>query len=196
MSNLTSRTDHELVVLYEEGNDQAFDTLLARHQERIFNYILRLVPDENSANDVFQDTFIKAIMSIRNHQYQSTGKFSAWLTRIAHNVVIDRIRGDKFASGMDDEEQFQMIHNNIQLSEEACEERLVRDANVQVLDALVRHLPAAQREIVHLRFYEDMPFKDIAQVTGVSINTALGRMRYALINLRRIANQYSLDIAV
>ena len=196
MSNLSAQSDHQLVELYANGTDEAFDELLARHQERIFAYIMRLVHDENRANDIFQDTFIKAITNMRSGKYQSTGQFGAWLMRIAHNVTVDHARRNPNKPNMTEDVQTSLINNSIQMSEASCEEQILHLCDSQTLHDLVDRLPEAQREIVHLRFWEDLSFKEISDITGVGINTALGRMHYALGNLRRIAGKYQLDIAI
>ena len=189
-------SDHQLVELYEQGIDEVFDVLLHRNQEHLFAYIMRLTQDVDRANDVFQETFMKAIVCIRSHQYRTTGKFSAWLMRIAHNLVIDTVRTNRNISQLDEEVQNDAIYNNMNLSEECHEAEMLRMADAQTLVKMIERLPLVQQEIVHLRFYEDLSFKEIAQVTNVSINTALGRMRYATLNLRKMIEDYSLDLAV
>lgn len=196
MSKYAAMSDHELVTLYEGGNDEAFDVLLARNQEHLFAYIIRLTQDEDRANDVFQETFMKAIVCIRSHQYRSTGKFSAWLMRIAHNLVIDSLRTNRNFNRLDDDAQNDAVYNNANLSEECHEIEMLRMADVQTLSSLIARLPMIQQEIVHLRFYEDLSFKEIAQITNVSINTALGRIRYAILNLRKMIEENSLELAV
>lgn len=196
MSKYDAISDHELVVLYEEGVDEAFDVLLARNQERLFAYILRLTQDTDRANDVFQETFMKAIVCIRGHQYRATGKFSAWLMRIAHNLVVDASRSNKSIFRLDTDENMDVIYNNSEFSQECHEEEMLRMADMQTLGTMISRLPLVQQEIVHLRFYEEMSFKDIARITNVSINTALGRMRYATLNLRKMIMENSLDLAV
>lgn len=196
MSKYAAMSDHELVTLYEGGNDEAFDVLLARNQEHLFAYIIRLTQDEDRANDVFQETFMKAIVCIRSHQYRSTGKFSAWLMRIAHNLVIDSLRTNRNFNRLDDDVQNDAVYNNANLSEECHEIEMLRMADVQTLSSLIARLPMIQQEIVHLRFYEDLSFKEIAQITNVSINTALGRIRYAILNLRKMIEEHSLELAV
>lgn len=188
-------TDYELVALYESGNDGAFDILLERHQQYLYSYILFLVKDEDVANDFFQDTFQRAIMAIRSHKYQMTGKFSAWLTRIAHNLIIDRSREAESGCMIREE---QMVHgdlNNLRLMSEATrEDEIIDRQSREAIRNMLDYLPAAQREVILLRFYEDLSFKEIAQQTGVSINTALGRMRYALINLRRLIQEKQISL--
>lgn len=196
MSKYAAMSDHQLVELYEQGVDEVFDVLLNRNQEHLFAYIMRLTQDVDRANDVFQETFMKAIVCIRSHQYRTTGKFSAWLMRIAHNLVIDNVRSSRYLSHLDDEAQDDVIYNNMKLSEECHESEMLRIADVQTLSSLISRLPLVQQEIVHLRFYEELSFKEIAQVTNVSINTALGRMRYATLNLRKMIMENALELAV
>ena len=196
MSNFTAMSDHELVELYEQGVDKAFDVLLERNQEALFAYIMRLTQDVDQANDVFQETFMKAIVCIRSHQYKTTGKFSAWLMRIAHNLVIDLVRNNRNMPQYDGDMQNNVLYNNVRLSQECCEEDMLRQADLTTLEKMIGMLPPVQQEIVHLRFYEDLSFKEIAQITNVSINTALGRMRYATLNLRKMITDNSLELAV
>jgi RNA polymerase sigma-70 factor (ECF subfamily) len=196
MSKYNTMSDHELVELYEQGIDEAFDLLLARNQEHVFAYIMRLTQNAERANDIFQETFMKAVVCIRNHQYKCTGKFSAWLMRIAHNLVIDLKRGGRFIAEYDVEDLSDVLYNNQNISQESCEAEMLRHADHQMLAKLIALLPMAQQEIVHLRFYEELSFKEIAQILGISINTALGRMRYATINLRKMITEHSLELAV
>lgn len=196
MSKYNAMTDHELVVLYEQGIDEVFDVLLRRNQEHVFAYILRLTQNTDQANDIFQETFMRAIVCIRGHQYRTTGKFSAWLMRIAHNLVVDATRSNKNMPKLEEDVQRDVMYNNIRLSEECCEEEMFRRSDAQTLARMISMLPLAQQEILHLRFYEDLSFKEIAQITNVSINTALGRMRYATLNLRKMISDNSLELAV
>lgn len=196
MSKFTAMSDHELVELYEQGVDRAFDVLLERNQEALFAYIMRLTQDVDQANDVFQETFMKAIVCIRSHQYKTTGKFSAWLMRIAHNLVIDLVRTNRNMPQYDGDMQNNVLYNNVRLAQECCEEDMLRQADLTTLEKMIGMLPPVQQEIVHLRFYEDLSFKEIAQITNVSINTALGRMRYATLNLRKMIMDNSLELAV
>lgn len=196
MSKYAAMSDHELVELYEQGIDEVFDLLLERHQERLFSYILRLTQDQDRANDIFQDTFIKAIVCIRGHQYRTTGKFSAWLMRVAHNLVVDAARSCKNMPQLDTKSCKDALYNNMNLAEDSCEAEMLHMADTETVSRLISKLPASQQEIVHLRFYEDLSFKEIAEITNVSINTALGRMRYATINLRRMIMDNGLDLAV
>lgn len=187
-------TDHELVQLYEEGNDSAFDVLLARHQAYIYSYILFLVKDSDAANDYFQDTFQRAIIAIRSHKYQTSGKFSAWLTRIAHNLILDQGRKSETTQTVREDQVAPKTLNSMRLSEATREDEMIDSQTRESIRHLLDYLPEPQKEVILLRFYDDLSFKEIAEQTGVSINTALGRMRYALINLRKLIGnrQFSL----
>ena len=197
MKNYAGMADEELALLYVGGDNRAFDELLARNQQKLYNYILFVVRDPELANDVFQDTFVKVIMKLQEGKYTDSGKFSFWLTRIAHNIIMDGYRQQK-------SEHIVETSEDNDLSNLRCEDLLDINreneyVNAQVLKD-VRHimdaLPTAQREVVYMRFYQDMSFKEIAETTGVSINTSLGRMRYALINMRRMAKQHQIQLTL
>ena len=194
MKNLSTSTDYELVELYENGNDNAFDELLQRHQSYVYSYILFLVKEEDVADDIFQETFTRAIMAIRSHKYQTTGKFSAWLIRIAHNLIIDSSRETESGKLIIQENFTPNILNDIRLSEGAIETNIIEQQKSDQIRMMLDYLPAVQREVIILRFYEDLSFKEIAEKTGVSINTSLGRMRYALINLRKMIQEHNLAL--
>jgi RNA polymerase sigma-70 factor (ECF subfamily) len=187
-------TDHELVVLYEQGKDQAFDVLLSRYKDYIYSYILFLVRNQDYADDIFQETFTRAIVAIRSHRYQTTGKFNAWLIRIAHNLVIDMARNGDSNNVVSSDDFSKDILNNINLSEGTLESQLIKEQNIKTLNQLLEYLPEPQREVIIMHFYEDLPFREIAEKTGVSINTALGRMRYAIINLRKMIQKHQLSL--
>lgn len=194
MKNLSTSTDYELVKLYENGNDNAFDELLQRHQNYVYSYILFLVKEEERADDIFQETFTRAIIAIRSHKYQTTGKFSAWLIRIAHNLIIDSSRETESGKLIIQENFTPNILNDIRLSEGAIETNIIEQQKSDQIRMMLDYLPAVQREVIILRFYEDLSFKEIAEKTGVSINTSLGRMRYALINLRKMIQEHNLAL--
>jgi len=187
-------TDHELVELYENGNDSAFDVLLGRHQAYIYSYILFLVKDTDVANDFFQDTFSRAIVAIRSHKYQTSGKFSAWLTRIAHNLIIDKSRECETTCTVREDQVKPKALNSLRLSEATREDEIIERQHRESIRHMLDYLPEPQREVILMRFYDDLSFKEIAQQTGVSINTALGRCRYALINLRKIIGENRLSL--
>ncbi|MBO4551352.1 MAG: sigma-70 family RNA polymerase sigma factor [Bacteroidaceae bacterium] len=194
MNNLSAMTDHELVELYEKGNDSAFDILLARHQAYIYSYILFLVKDSDVANDFFQDTFQRAIIAIRSHKYQTSGKFSAWLTRIAHNLIIDKSRESETTCTVREDLVKPKALNSLQLSEATREDEIIDRQTRESIRNMLNYLPEPQREVIIMRFYDDLSFKEIADLTGVSINTALGRCRYALINLRKLIGNKQLSL--
>ena len=196
MNNLSALTDHDLVKLYEEGNDSAFDILLERHQAYIYSYILFLVKDNDLANDFFQDTFQRAIIAIRSHKYQTSGKFSAWLTRIAHNLIVDKSRDLGLTCTVREDMVKPKALNRMSLTEATREDEIIDQQTRDHIRQLLDYLPRPQREVILMRFYDDLSFKEIAQQTGVSINTALGRMRYALINLRKLIAGRQLSLAV
>lgn len=194
MQSLKKMTDDQLVTSYAQGCNPAFDELLLRHQQRIFAYILQMVKDRDTADDLFQETFVKAIMTIRQGRYSEVGRFSAWITRIARNLIIDFFRQEKAEAAVStDDENFDVL-NRKELSEGTIEDHLI-DIQIRAdISRLVQLLPEPQREVLTLRYYKDLSFKEIAELTGVSINTALGRMRYAILNLRRIAQEHNIAL--
>ena len=197
MKTFANRTDEELALLYAAGDNKAFDELLARNQQKVFDYIQFVVHDYDLSNDIFQDTFIKAIIYLQDGKYTDTGKFYFWLTRIAHNTIIDKFRRIKSAHIVEPNDDNDL--SNLTSDELKEGNREMEFVNNQIR-ADVRHmismLPANQREVVYMRYYLDLSFKEIAEITGVSINTSLGRMRYAILNMRRMAkkNHMQLDM--
>lgn len=189
MQNHEKLADDVLVAYYSEGNNNAFDVLLTRHQAKVYNYILQMVKDRNLADDIFQETFVKAITTIKQGRYAEAGKFSAWVCRIARNLIIDNFRQEKVeATVSTDDSNFDVL-NRKDLSEDTIEDMLI-DSQIQAdVRRIVKQLPESQREVLIMRYYKGLSFKEIADITGVSINTALGRMRYAILNLRRIAKE-------
>ena len=196
MENLKRMADDQLVTLYLQGNNSAFDVLLKRHQNRLFNYIYFLVRSREVAEDLFQETFVKAIVTLQQGRYVNDNKFSAWITRIAHNLVIDQFRVERNENLISNDEAEFDIFNDAKLSEGNVENSMVNDQVLKDVRALVDELPDCQREVVFMRYYQDMSFKEIADITGVSINTALGRMRYAVMNMRRIAEEKSISLVM
>ncbi len=195
MQNHTTLTDEQLVSAYAAGDNNAFDQLLKRHKARLFNFILSMVKDSDLADDIFQETFVKAIVTIRQGRYNDQGKFIAWIYRIARNLVIDSYRQDKVENQLstDDENGVNLL-NRSEFSEGTVEDTLIGMQIEEDLRALVTELPESQRQVVDMRFYQNLSFKEIAALTGVSINTALGRMRYAILNLRRMARERSVSL--
>ncbi|MBO7273128.1 MAG: sigma-70 family RNA polymerase sigma factor [Bacteroidaceae bacterium] len=196
MENLKQMTDDVLVALYLQGNNSAFDILLNRHQDRLFNYIFFLVRSREVAEDIFQETFVKAITTLQQGRYQNDGKFAAWITRIAHNLVIDQFRIERNENAIsNDEVEFDLL-NDAKLAEGTIENRMVNEQVLKDVRALIDELPDCQREVVFMRYYQDLSFKEISDITGVSINTALGRMRYAVLNMRRIAEEKCISLTL
>lgn len=189
MEKLCKLADEQLVEMYAKGDNSAFDVLLSRYQQKLYSYIFFLVHNEDTANDLFQETFVKAIVTIQQGRYVESGKFSAWLTRIAHNLIIDKYRQDKNANLISNDNDECDIFNNAALSDITVEMKIIKEQSLADVERLVKELPAVQQEVVYMRFYQNLSFKEIAEATGVSINTALGRMRYGLINLRRMVEE-------
>ncbi len=196
MENLKQMTDDKLVSLYIGGNNQAFDILLDRHKDRLYYYIYFIVRSREVAEDIFQETFVKAIIKLQEGRYQPDGKFGAWITRIAHNLVIDQFRQERNENLVSNDETEVDLLNNAAFSEGTIENKMVKDQVLRDVRALVDELPDCQREVVCMRYYQKLSFKDIADITGVSINTALGRMRYAILNMRRIAAEKEISLVM
>lgn len=196
MNNLNEMTDEQLALSYVNGNNRAFDLLLSRNQSKLFSYILFVVRDRDVADDIFQETFVKVVTRMQQGKYTTSGKFSAWIMRIAHNVIMDwyrEQRSDKIVEAPR-ENDLSNVGRKDDLLDGSIESQFV---NMQVLadvKKMMNNLPAAQREVVFMRFYQDLSFKEIAEMTGVSINTSLGRMRYAILNLRRMAKQHNIQL--
>jgi RNA polymerase sigma-70 factor (ECF subfamily) len=186
---LVSLSDDELVQHYQTGSQEAFEELLTRHQERVFKYIYLVVRNEALANDLFQDTFVKVIMFIKQRRYVENGRFLPWVIRIAHNVMMDNFRKEQPEVSIHRQDHPFDLLNNVRLSDPSVEDDLIQQQLLSEVKEMITFLPDSQREVVQMRFYDDMSFKEIADKTGVSINTALGRMRYALINLRKLADK-------
>ena len=197
MSTLKEKTDEQLALLYIDGNNKAFDELLLRVKDKIFTYIMYMVKDEELANDLFQETFIKAITKLQNGLYKDSGKFSFWMTRIAHNVIIDHyrtIKGEHIVEPTKDNDLQNL--KDASILETYRESELVNEQTKKDVTRLMDALPTAQRDVVYMRFFQQMSFKEIAEETGVSINTSLGRMRYALINLRKMTRQHNINLSL
>ena len=197
METFQQMTDEVLVKRFANGDNQAFDILLNRHRNRVYTYILLIVRNRDLAEDVFQEAFMKAIVTIKQGRYVDNGKFYAWVTRIAHNLIIDIFRKERNENTVSNDEFEEVdLFNNSKFSDENIEDKLVRNQVMSDVNNLVRMLPDSQKEVVVLRYYKNLSFKEIADQTGVSINTALGRMRYAVLNMRRMAEGKDLSLAV
>lgn len=196
MNSLKSLADNELVEMYQAGNDRAFDELLTRYQSKLYTYIYFIVRNVTLAEDLFQETFMKVVTTIRQSGYSESGRFGAWLTRIAHNLIIDYFRQDKSGSTVSNDESEVDLFNDASLSDDDVETRITNRQVLSDVRRLIKALPASQREVVYMRYYQDLSFREIADITGVSINTALGRMRYALINMRRLADENGISLSL
>ena len=194
MRNLKDLNDDLLVRLYVGGECKAFDTLIERYKNRVYTYIFHQVHDEFVSDDIFQETFVKAITTIQQGRYVENGKFLAWITRIAHNLIIDYFRQEKAENLQSCDSQDVNILNRKDLSEDTVEDNMVLMQIHADIRSLVQALPMSQREVLLMRYYKNMSFKEIADATNVSVNTALGRMRYALINIRRMAETYGISL--
>ena len=197
MSTIKSMSDEQLALAYIDGNNKAFDELLSRNQDKIFTYIMCVVKNEDLANDLFQDTFLKVITKLQNHQYSDTGKFYFWLTRIAHNIIMDYYRSLKNDKVVDvaGENDLSRI-KSAEVLDDNRETEITKDQTNKDLVFLMDLLPEQQRSVVYMRYFQDLSFKEIAEETNVSINTSLGRMRYALMNMRKLSRQYDINLGL
>ncbi len=184
-----AESDKDLINRYISGDQICLEKIIYRHKNRVFAYILLLVKDKQLADDIFQDTFIKVINTIRNGSYQEEGKFIQWVMRIAHNLIIDHFRKSKRIPVFDNSNDDFDIFDTIKFTDASIEDKMITDQIHQDVRKLIEFLPPEQKEVLFMRHYSDMSFKDIAEQTDVSINTALGRMRYALINLRKLIEE-------
>ncbi len=196
MEELISQTDEQLVSDYSNGNNLAFDILLDRHKQVVYSYIYYTVRNRELAEDIFQETFIKAIVTIKQGRYTETGKFRAWISRIAHNLIIDHFRQKKNENTVSNDEAPVDLLNNPSLCDGTIEDEIVRLQITSDIRKLISYLPDSQREVLEMRYYQDLSFKEIADQTGVSINTALGRMRYAILNIRRMADEHDIVLTM
>lgn len=196
MIQLKKMTDEELVAAYAQGNNQAFDILLNRHKSSIYSYIYFIIRDREMAEDIFQETFVKAIVTIKQGRYTENGKFRAWISRIAHNLIIDHYRQERNEQTISNDESEVDLFNNSKYSDGTIEDSLIQEQILSDVKKLINFLPDNQKEVLLLRYYQDLSFKEIAEITGVSINTALGRMRYAILNMRRMAEEKNMILTV
>lgn len=193
---MNEQTDEQLVSSYLKGDNAAFDTLLKRYERKVFSYILYSVKNEEVAEDLFQDCFMRIITKLHSGLYTENGKFASWVMRIAHNLIIDFHRQKQTGTTVsNDESDYDLLNNSDIALEYSREQEIIDRQTLTDVKMLIKKLPANQREVVLMRFYEELSFKEIAENTGVSINTALGRMRYALINLRRLADEHDISLA-
>jgi len=184
-------TDATLVTSYLKGNEQAIETLINRHKQRVYSFIYSKVFDRDVAEDIFQDTFIKVIRTLKHGKYNEEGKFLPWVMRISHNLVIDHFRKNTRMPKFSNTEDFN-IFSVLSDSTLDAEKSIIKTQVEKDVRRVIEELPEDQKEVLILRMYNDMSFKEISEKTGVSINTALGRMRYALINMRKIIDKHNI----
>jgi RNA polymerase sigma-70 factor (ECF subfamily) len=188
-------SDQELIGKYLSGNEKSLEKLIYRHKRKVYAYILMVVKDDQLADDIFQDTFIKVINTIRSGSYKEEGKFIQWVMRIAHNLIIDYFRKSKRIPIVENNDDYD-IFDKVRIPVESVEDQLIMEQIHHDVKKLIDYLPSEQKEVLVMRHYGDMSFKDIAEATNVSINTALGRMRYALINLRKLVKEKDVILTV
>ena len=193
MSNIV-KSDKELIERYQDGDVHSFELLIGRYQKQVYSYILTLVKDKQLADDVFQDTFVKVIQTVKSKAYKDDGRFVQFAMRIAHNLVIDHFRKENRIPTVESSSEDYNYIDNVPITDASVEQGMIVDQVHSDLHRMIAFLPDEQREVLRMRIFDDMSFKDIADITNVSINTALGRMRYAMINLRKmmVANNMTL----
>ncbi|MDD2982356.1 MAG: sigma-70 family RNA polymerase sigma factor [Crocinitomicaceae bacterium] len=197
--SMKTMDDQQLITSYLTGDNKAFETLLLRHKNRIFRFILMKIKDRDLADDIFQETFVKIINTLQLGKYNEEGKFLPWAMRIAHNLVIDHFRKTSKVRMISESSSFSedySIFNILSTGEENTLETMTRTELENQMVDLIDHLPETQREIIQMRIFQDLSFKDIAEMENISINTALGRMRYALMNLRKLIDKHQLVIDI
>ncbi len=192
---LSQLPDATLVQHYRRGNESALEVLIKRHQAKIFGFIFSKLDDVELTNDIFQDTFIKVINTLKTGKYNEEGKFISWVMRIAHNLIMDHYRREKRTVIHNDTEQTPFF-SFLKDDSETVEELLIQNQITEDLQQLILELPQDQQEVIRMRLYQDLSFKEIAEATDVSINTALGRMRYAIINLRRMLDKKQISLSI
>ena len=196
MKTLRALNDKELVELYTKGNNSAFDILLKRYEDNVFSYLLYSVKNQELAEDLFQDIFVKIVVRLKNGQYAENDKFSSWMMRIVHNHLIDYYRTSPTERIISNDESEVDLFNNPHIAvNENREQEMIDQQTLQEVKSLIALLPDPQREVLLMRVYDELSFKEIAQKTNCSINTALGRMRYAILNLRHMAFERGISMA-
>jgi len=189
-------TDYELIERFVKGEESCFDQIINRHKNKVFAYISLYIRDQALVEDIFQDTFLKVIQSVKSGKYYDNGKFLSWVMRIAHNLIIDHFRRVKQMNTVSNDDYESDLFNSRKLVEENIEDTIIKKQIQKDVREIISHLPDDQREVVILRHYAGLSFKEIAAITDVSINTALGRMRYALINLRKIMEEKKISLTL
>jgi RNA polymerase sigma-70 factor (ECF subfamily) len=188
-------SDRQMVEAYISGQESVLNEIIRRHQSRVFGYIMMSVKDRDVANDIFQDTFVKVIRKLKEGTYNEEGKFIQWVMRIAHNLIIDYFRKNSRVKMVRSNDEYD-VFNQIPLMDRNAEDDIIRNQTHKKLRLMIQNLPENQKEVLMMRHYQQMSFKEISEETGVSINTALGRMRYALINLRKMMEEQNISLSV
>jgi RNA polymerase sigma-70 factor (ECF subfamily) len=196
MTDLKILSDEELVKKFISGDTRCIDLLIDRHHQRIYSFIFLMVRQRDLAEDIFQDVFVKVIYSLRSGKYAENGRFTSWVMRIAHNLVIDYFRKQKNQQMISNDQYSYDIFNHTRFSEYTIEDKMVHEQLLSEVASLVEMLPNSQKEVIKLRHYFGLSFKEIAEETNVSINTALGRMRYALINIRKMMEERKMSLTI
>lgn len=190
-------TNEELALRYTDGDNQAFDELLTRNESKLYDYILFVVGNSEIANDIFQDTFVKIIVNLQEGRYTNSGKFSYWMIRIAHNIIMDQYRMQKNENIVEPTHDNDLRNLSVQsVVQSNHEDEIIKTQVLKDVKRLMENLPTPQREVVYMRYYQNLSFKEIAEITGVSINTSLGRMRYAILNMRKMARENQITLQV
>lgn len=192
----STKTDYELINSYIKGDNRSIELLILRHKSKVYSYISLYIRSRDLADDIFQDTFMKVVQSIRAGRYHDDGRFLSWVMRIAHNLIIDHFRREKQLGLVLNDDYESDLFNSKRLADDNVEDVMVRRQVLRDVRRLIGELPEDQREVVIMRHYAGMSFKEIADMTGVSINTALGRMRYALINMRKTMTEKNITLSV
>ncbi|MBW6534680.1 MAG: sigma-70 family RNA polymerase sigma factor [Mariniphaga sp.] len=194
MFRTNALNDNELVQRFIEGDQNSLEILIYRHKSRVYSYILLIVKNQELAEDIFQETFIKVIRSLKRGKYVENGKFVSWVLRISHNLIIDHFRKEKLQGTISNDSLDVDIFNSQKFSDFTIEDEMVNNQILSEVKELIKELPEDQQQVIYMRHYMDLSFKEIAEQTDVSINTALGRMRYALINLRKLIKEKKLEL--
>ncbi len=194
MFRTNALNDNELVQRFIEGDQNSLEILIHRHKSRVYSYILLIVKNQELAEDIFQETFIKVIRSLKRGKYVENGKFVSWVLRISHNLIIDHFRKEKLQGTVSNDSLEVDIFNSQKFSDFTIEDEMVNNQILSEVKELIKELPEDQQQVIYMRHYMGLSFKEIAEQTDVSINTALGRMRYALINLRKLIKQKNLEL--
>jgi RNA polymerase sigma-70 factor (ECF subfamily) len=189
-------SDYELIQRFIKGEQTCFEQIIHRHKNKVFAYISLYIRDQALAEDLFQDTFMKVIQSVKTGKYQDNGKFISWVMRIAHNLIIDHFRRIKQMNTISNDDYESDLFNSKKFSDSTIEDDMIKRQIQKDVRNMISHLPEDQREVVILRHYAGLSFKEIAEITEVSINTALGRMRYALINMRKIMEEKKISLTI